>query len=245
MSSSLYFKSRFIFALLLTTILAPAAWPANFGFTPQTRLGFTTGDQWEPAISADGYGHVYVLYPQYVIVPGCPGCPLPTLILVVSNDNGNTWRKNYVAVAGLVTDRQWLVFDNGPTGNADDNTIFLFENDVLGQTVVSSPGSTGPTDAMGGLVWQQAVNRNSNINNGSPCGQARFDTISRIIYYPCVNGDRIEITKLHVDPSQRTGLTFTKVMTPASPGGSVGDIFPDLAIDSAGNSFRAVRKGRY
>jgi hypothetical protein len=155
----------------------------------------------------------------------------------VSNDNGNTWRKNYVAVAGLVTDRQWLVFDNGLTGNADDNTIFLFQNDLLGQTVVSSPGSTGPTDAMGGLVWQQAVSRTSSINNGSPCGQARFDTISRIMYYPCANGNHIEITKLHVDPSQRTGLTFTKVNTPASPGGSVGAIFPNLSIDSAGNIY--------
>jgi hypothetical protein len=153
----------------------------------------------------------------------------------VSNDNGNTWRKNYVAVAGLVTDRQWLVFDNGLTGNADDNTIFLFENDLLGQTVVSSPGSTGSTDAMGGLVWQQAVSRT--INDGSPCGQARFDTISRIMYYPCANGNHIEITKLHVNPGQRTGLTFTKVNTPASPGGSVGAIFPNLSIDSAGNIY--------
>ena len=155
----------------------------------------------------------------------------------VSNDNGNTWRKNYFAVAGAVTDRQWLVFDNGLTGNADDNTIFLFQNDLLGQTVVSSPGSTGDTDAVGGLVWQQAVSRTSNINNGSPCGQARFDTISRIMYYPCANGNHIEITKLPVSPGQRTGLTFTKVNTPASPGGSVGAIFPNLSIDSAGNIY--------
>jgi hypothetical protein len=91
-SSTLHLKLRFIVALLLATILAPAAWPANSGFTPQTRVGFTTGDQWEPAIAADGYGHVYVLYPQYVIVPGCPSCPLPTMILVVSNDNGSTWQ---------------------------------------------------------------------------------------------------------------------------------------------------------
>jgi hypothetical protein len=90
-SSSLHRKSRFIFALLLTTIVAPATWAANSGFTPQSRVGFTTGDQWEPAIAADGYGHVYVLYPQYVTVPRCPNCPVPTMILVVSNDNGNTW----------------------------------------------------------------------------------------------------------------------------------------------------------
>ena len=91
MSSSLFLKSRFIVALLLTTSVAPATWAANTGFTPQTRVGFTTGDQWEPAIAADGYGHVYVLYPQYVTVPRCPNCPVPTMILTVSNDNGNSW----------------------------------------------------------------------------------------------------------------------------------------------------------
>ena len=72
-------------------MLAPVVWAANSGFTPQTRLGFKSGDQWEPAIAADGYGHVYVLYPQYVMVPRCPNCPVPTMILVVSSDNGNTW----------------------------------------------------------------------------------------------------------------------------------------------------------
>jgi hypothetical protein len=72
-------------------MLASVGWAANSGFTPQTRLGFKTGDQWEPAIAADGYGHVYVLYPQYVMVPRCPNCAVPTMILVVSNDNGNTW----------------------------------------------------------------------------------------------------------------------------------------------------------
>src|SRR4029079_5757140 len=41
------------------------------GFAPQSRRGFTVGDQWEPAIAADGYGNVYVLYPQYLGVPGC------------------------------------------------------------------------------------------------------------------------------------------------------------------------------
>ena len=34
-------------------------------------MGFTTGDQWEPAIAADRFNHVYVLYPQYLGVPGC------------------------------------------------------------------------------------------------------------------------------------------------------------------------------
>src|SRR5512135_2879133 len=60
-------------------------------FTPQTRLGFTDGDQWEPAIATDRHGHVYVLYPQYKRVPGCPTCASPTMILQISGDRGATW----------------------------------------------------------------------------------------------------------------------------------------------------------
>jgi hypothetical protein len=39
-------------------------------------------------------GHVYVLYPQYIQVPGCDSCPVPTMILVKSSDNGATWKSN-------------------------------------------------------------------------------------------------------------------------------------------------------
>src|SRR5687768_8061731 len=61
------------------------------GFPPQFRLGFTAGDQWEPAIANDRHGTVYVLYPQYLGVPGCPSCPSPTMILQISRDRGTTW----------------------------------------------------------------------------------------------------------------------------------------------------------
>jgi hypothetical protein len=61
------------------------------GFTPQTRLGFTSGDQWEPAIAADASGHVYILYAQYLGVPGCAACLSPTQVLQVSADRGATW----------------------------------------------------------------------------------------------------------------------------------------------------------
>src|ERR1700740_2149142 len=65
---------------------------ATLGFTPQKRVGLRQGDQWEPAVAADGYGHVYVLYPQYIQMPGCSSCPLPSMILVSSTDNGQTWK---------------------------------------------------------------------------------------------------------------------------------------------------------
>ena len=57
-------------ALLLVLFCAQVALAVS-AFSPQLRLGYRSGDQWEPAIAADGHGHVYVLYPQYGTVPGC------------------------------------------------------------------------------------------------------------------------------------------------------------------------------
>jgi hypothetical protein len=81
-----------VFTLFMTLALASASGASEPAFTDQLRLGFTSGDQWEPALATDGYGHVYVLYPQYGRVPGCASCPLPSMILVVSDDNGATWQ---------------------------------------------------------------------------------------------------------------------------------------------------------
>lgn len=83
---------RLAFAILLACLIVPAAFAAKAGFTAQARVGFTAGDQWEPAVASDGFGHTYILYPQYGRVPGCRTCPLPSMILVVSNDNGTTWQ---------------------------------------------------------------------------------------------------------------------------------------------------------
>ncbi|HET9905126.1 MAG TPA: sialidase family protein, partial [Anaerolineales bacterium] len=78
------------------------------GFTPQIRLGFDVGDQWEPAIAADRFGHVYMLYPQYEGVPGCANCSNPTQILQISNDRGQTWGSPFVLYpAGATTGGQW------------------------------------------------------------------------------------------------------------------------------------------
>jgi hypothetical protein len=84
----------------------PAAAPG--GFTPQVRLGFHAGDQWEPAIAADRFGHVYMLYAQYEGVPGCEACANPTQILQVSNDRGQTWSSpRIIYPEGADTGGQW------------------------------------------------------------------------------------------------------------------------------------------
>ena len=83
-----------------------AARPAT-GFAPQTRVGFTSGDQWEPAIAADRFGHIYILYPQYLGVPGCAGCFSPTMILQVSGDRGATFGAPRMIHPGGSPTGQW------------------------------------------------------------------------------------------------------------------------------------------
>src|SRR6266853_3272779 len=75
--------------ILFTAVGAHAA----TGFTTQARLGFPAGDDWEPAIAADRYGHVYVLYKHYDVAgqTSCSSCALHVL-LQVSRDRGQTWR---------------------------------------------------------------------------------------------------------------------------------------------------------
>jgi hypothetical protein len=78
--------------LILFALTTTQAALAVSGFAPQTRLGYHTGDQWEPAIAADGRGHVYVLYPQYGAVPDCATCTAPSIVLLISSDNGISWQ---------------------------------------------------------------------------------------------------------------------------------------------------------
>jgi hypothetical protein len=163
----------------------------------------------------------------------------------VSNDQGNTWRKNPACVPYTGTDRQWLAVDDGAnhtTGaaGAADNTVFYAYHDVaLGHLIFSSPGSAGPTDPVGGLVFTSAVAAPTGLfySGGGNCGEIVFDPVNRNLYYPCQAGNHIDIVKAHVNPGQRTGLIFTTKSLPASPGGSVSNLFPPLSVDSAGNVY--------
>jgi hypothetical protein len=87
---------QFAFFVLVLALAAQALAQATAGFAPQTRLGYRTGDQWEPAMTADGRGHIYVLYPQYGAVPDCSTCTIPTMALLVSNDNGISFQPSRV-----------------------------------------------------------------------------------------------------------------------------------------------------
>src|SRR3954451_25391922 len=160
----------------------------------------------------------------------------------VSNDDGNTWRKNPLAVQNVAVDRQWYATDNGPTTSAADNTVFMaFHETAVGTFIYSSPGSTGPTDPVGGLVWQSASAKAPlPLAADATCGQLRFDPKYRNLYSACNEGDHVRLTIGHVAPGQRTGIQFHNVSLPVSPGGGgPGHLFPALAIDQGGNVYAA------
>ena len=167
---------------------------------------------------------------------------LVNLGTAVSNDNGNNWRKNPAAVQNTAVDRQWFAIDNGTTSSAADNTVFLaFHESAVGTFIYSSPGSTGSTDPVGGLVWQNSsANAPLPLASDATCGQLRFDPVKRNLYYACNEGDHVRMTIGHVAPGQRTGIQFRNVTLPVSPGGGgPGHLFPAVAVDRGGNVYAA------
>src|SRR3989449_2169401 len=159
--------------------------------------------------------------------------------VAVSNDQGNIWRENFVAAMSPVDDRQWLAIDNGATTGVSDNTVFLSYRQIPGGSqVLSSPGSTGPSDFTGGLVFMNAATTTF-VGAGAPCGRLTFDPVLRNLYLPCVQANHIHLSKAHVNPGQRDTLAFSSTDTPASPGGSIGNLFASLTTDKAGNVYVA------
>ncbi len=110
-----------LWAWILVLVVSATAGAVS-EFAPQLRLGYRAGDQWEPAMAADGHGHVYVLYPQYGAVPDCAACTAPAIALVISSDNGLTWQ----------TSKALLPF---PTGQFDPQIVV---DPVDRQTVYAS-----------------------------------------------------------------------------------------------------------
>ncbi len=186
-------------------------------------------------IAVDDQGTVY-----FVDLEG----PLTEIGASVSNDNGNTWRKNAAAVQQSVVDRQWLAVDNGGSSGAFDNTLFLaFHQTAVGTFIYSSPGSLGANDATGGLVWQNSASLPGPLQPlaaDAICAQLRFDKVKRNLYYACNEGDHVRVTVGHVGLVQRTGISYANYNGPKTPGGGdVLNLFPALATDAAGHVYMA------
>ncbi len=125
------------------TAAAQSADPIHF--SPQSRIGFQAGDDWEPAIAADRHGHVYALYKHYDVsgTKTCSGCDLH-LLLQRSSDGGQTWSKPRPIAPGPVAGGQYdsqIVVDpvDGQTLwasflQSDNSTIAVVKSTDFGET---------------------------------------------------------------------------------------------------------------
>jgi hypothetical protein len=100
----MYRRSRIVPAAVAVAVglllSVPTAMAVPPPFTFPVRIGFESGDDWEPSIAADDEGNVYALWTHYVgfegadtgeIDPSCPECPSPHMVIQISRDNGATW----------------------------------------------------------------------------------------------------------------------------------------------------------
>jgi hypothetical protein len=186
-------------------------------------------------VATDDQGYVY-----FADLEG----PLTALGASVSNDGGHNWRKNPLAVQQAPVDRQWFAVDNGPSAGSLDNTIFYsFHTSAVGTFVYSSPGSQGPNDPVGGLVFQNATSLPGPLQavaGDATCAQLRWDPVKRNLYYACKEKDHVRVSVGHVLPGQRTGINFTNYNGPKTPGGGdLSGLFPAMAVDGAGNVYIA------
>ena len=189
------------------------------GFAPQLRLGFTAGDQWEPAIANDRFGTVYVLYPQYFGVPGCPSCPSPTMVLQISRDRGATWEEpRLIGSAG--------------TGQVDAQ---IAVDPVDGRTVYGSWLQNNKSDIVVarsddfGVTWSVVVADSTQAGTDKP-----------II---AVRGQEVHVgfnhaQKVWVASSHDGGQTFTNSVV--NPNGKLGwSLASGGVVDPAGNVYFA------
>jgi len=206
-------------------VAAPAPQPIRAaalptaGFAPQTRLGYTSGDQWEPSIAADRSGHVYVLYPQYGGVPGCPACASPTMILQISTDRGATWSAPTQIYPAGATTGQWdaqIVVD--PT---DGQTVYAsWLQDGKSKIAVAKSTDFGAS-------WTIVTANSTNAGTDKPILAVHGQDV-----YVGYN----HAQKVWVSASHNGGATFTS--SNVNPNGKLGwSLAGGGTVDPAGNVY--------
>src|SRR5271165_1256629 len=214
-------SSKFAVPMMIVLLFAMAsvASAAAPQFSAQKRVGLTTGDQWEPAVAADGSGRIYVLYPHYGQVPDCKDCRVPTMLLVASTDNGKTWQAPRVMLeTGSGQFDAQITVDP-----ADRHTVYAawLQNGkravVLAKTVDS------------GATWNFTIAVRSEVELDKPALAVRGQSV-----YVAFNHEE----EVWVAASQNGGRSFlpTRVNAESHPGWS---LLGAATIDPAGDVYLA------
>jgi len=206
-----------LFAVAMT--MTNLAWAAAPQFSGQKRVGLTTGDQWEPAVAADGSGRIYVLYPHYGSVPDCEDCRVPTMLLVASNDNGKTWQTPHVMLeSGSGQFDAQITVDP-----ADRRTVYAawLQNGKRAVMLAKSVDS--------GATWNFTIAVRSDAELDKPALAVRGQSV-----YVAFNHEE----EVWLAASQDGGRSFipTRVNAESRPGWS---LLGAATVDPAGNAYLA------
>jgi len=199
--------------------LASLAWAAPARFSLQKRVGLTTGDQWEPAVAADGLGHLYVLYPHYGRVPDCRDCRIPTVLFLASNDNGKTWQSPRVMLeSGSGQYDAQIAVDP-----VDRHTVYAswLQSEKRAVVVAKSIDS--------GATWSYAVAVRSAVELDKPALAVRGQNVY-------VGFNHEEGVWAAVSRDAGRSFTSTRVNTDNRPGWS---LLGTATVDAAGNAYLA------
>jgi len=190
--------------------------PPPGGFSPQARLGFPVDAEWEPAIAADRFGHVYVLYAQYGGVPGCPSCFSPTVVLQKSADHGLTW------------DSPTVMYPAGSTAYQVDTQIVV--DPVDGRTVYASWMQNNKADivvaksADFGSTWAFVTASSTNSGTDKPILAARGQDVyvvynhSQTIWASSSHDGGASFSSVKINSNAKLGWSLAAGGTVASNG---------------------------
>jgi Neuraminidase (sialidase) len=207
------------FLLALLTLAGAQAWAAPPQLSAQKRIGLTAGDQWEPAVAADASGHVFALYPHYGKVPNCNDCSVPTMLLVVSNDNGKTWQAPHVMLAaGSGQFDAQITIDP-----ADRHTVYAAWLENRKREVMLAKSSDS------GATWSFNIAARSDAELDKPALAVRGQNV-----YVGFNHEE----EVWVAASQDGGRSFvpSRVNADSRPGWS---LLGSSTVDPAGNAYLA------
>ena len=205
--------------VLCLCVLVTVAWAAPPQFSSQKRVGLTSGDQWEPSITADGSGRIYVLYPHYGHVPDCKDCSVPTMLLVASVDNGKTWQAPRVMLeTGSGQFDAQIAVDP-----ADRHTVYAawLQNGKRAVMLAKSVDS--------GATWNFTIAVRSEVELDKPALALRGQSV-----YVAFNHEE----EVWIAASQDGGRSFTptRVNAESRPGWS---LLGAATVDPAGNAYLA------
>jgi hypothetical protein len=205
--------------VILLFALANVAWAASPQFSGQKRVGLTSGDQWEPAVAADGSGRIYVLYPHYGRVADCKDCRVPTMLLVTSDNNGKTWQTPHVMLeSGSGQFDAQIAVDP-----ADRRTVYAawLQNGKRAVMLAKSVDS--------GATWAFTMAVRSDVQLDKPALAVRSQSV-----YVAFNHEE----EVWVAASQDGGRSFipARVNAESRPGWS---LLGAATVDPAGNAYLA------